>query len=84
MGGQVSETQWLRLSEFIAETTGLHFPRERSVDLQRGVAEAARELGFEDPAACVGRLLSAPPTRLPSTQRVTFPVSHVGNAGLPT
>ncbi len=64
MAGLVSGAQWSQLSEFIAQTMGLHFPRERSADLQRGVAEAARELGFEDVAACVDRLLSAPPTAM--------------------
>ncbi|MBI2296137.1 MAG: tetratricopeptide repeat protein [Betaproteobacteria bacterium] len=62
MPDRVSDGQWSRLSEFIAQTTGLHFPPERLADLQRGVAGAARELGFEDTAACVGSLLSAPPT----------------------
>ncbi|MBI4204302.1 MAG: tetratricopeptide repeat protein [Betaproteobacteria bacterium] len=62
MRDRVSDAQWSQLSEFIARTTGLHFPRERSADLQRGVAGAARELGFEDTAACVDRLLSVPPT----------------------
>jgi chemotaxis protein methyltransferase CheR len=63
MLNRVPEAQWSRLSEVIAETTGLHFPRERWDDLQRGLAGAAQEFGFEDAAACVGRLLSAPPTK---------------------
>lgn len=62
MLNRIPEAQWSRLSEVIAETMGLHFPSERWADLQRGMAEAARELGFEDTAACVGELLSAPPT----------------------
>ena len=57
------ETQWARLSEFIAEHMGLHFPPERLADLQRGLAGAAQEFGFDDVAACVDWLLSAPPTR---------------------
>ncbi|HZL45844.1 MAG TPA: CheR family methyltransferase [Opitutaceae bacterium] len=63
MLNRVPEAQWSRLSEVIAETTGLHFPRERWDDLQRGLAGAAQEFGFEDAAACVGWLLSAPPTK---------------------
>lgn len=62
MLNRVPEAQWSRLSAVIAETMGLHFPSERRADLQRGMAEAARELGFDDIAACVGELLSAPPT----------------------
>ena len=54
------ETQWARLSELIAEQMGLHFPRERWADLQRGLAGAADEFGFDDIAACADWLLSTP------------------------
>ena len=54
------ETPWARLSEHIAEHMGLHFPHERLADLQRGLAGAADEWGFDDVAACVDWLLSAP------------------------
>lgn len=57
------DTPWSRLSEVIAETMGLHFPRERLVDLQRGLASAAGEFGFEDASACADWLLSAPLTK---------------------
>ena len=63
MPDRVTHTHWLQLSEFVAETMGLHFPPDRLADLQRGVAQAARELGFADAAACVSGLLSAPPAR---------------------
>ncbi len=63
MPSQVREAQWSQLSEFIAQSMGLHFPRERWDDLKRGLAGAAREFGIEDVAACVGWLLSAPPTK---------------------
>ena len=63
MLSEVREAQWSQLSEFIAERMGLNFPRERWDDLQRGLAGAAQEFGFEDAAACVGWLLSAPPTK---------------------
>src|SRR6266850_824230 len=52
-----------RLSEFIAERMGLHFPVERWGDLQRGLAEAAGDFGFADTAACADWLLSAPLTK---------------------
>ncbi|MEN3352318.1 MAG: chemotaxis protein methyltransferase CheR, partial [Betaproteobacteria bacterium] len=42
---------------------GLHFPRERWDDLQRGLAEAARELGFDNVATCVGSFLSERTTK---------------------
>src|SRR3970040_333749 len=73
MRDRVSDAQWSQLSDIIAETMGLHFPRERSADLKRGVAEAARELGLEDTAACVGGLLSAPPT----TAQIEMLASHL-------
>jgi chemotaxis protein methyltransferase CheR len=53
----------LKLSEFIAATMGLHFPPERSADLERGLAGAAKEFGFPDANACADWLLAAPPTR---------------------
>ncbi len=57
------DTQWSRLSRFIADAMGLHFPRERWPDLQRGLAGAAREWGFPDVESCMDRLLAAPPTK---------------------
>jgi chemotaxis protein methyltransferase CheR len=60
MPGLVSDARWSQLSEFVAETTGLHFPRERWADLQRGLEAAARELRFEDLATCAEWLLSTP------------------------
>jgi chemotaxis protein methyltransferase CheR len=54
----VPEALWPRLSDFIARETGLHFPPERRPDLQRGLADAAAELGFVNAAACARWLLS--------------------------
>ena len=51
------------LTEFIAERTGLHFPRERWRDLERALGPAARELGFADAEACSHWLLSEAPTQ---------------------
>jgi chemotaxis protein methyltransferase CheR len=59
----VPNALWERVSEFIAQNTGLHFPTERHSDLQRGLAAAAAEFGFADAAGCVDWLLSAPLTR---------------------
>src|SRR4030081_182852 len=56
-------TPWARLSALIAERMGLHFPLERLTDLQRGLAGAADEMGFDDVAACADWLLSAPLTK---------------------
>jgi len=63
MPGPVNDAQWSLFSEFIARSMGLHFPRERWDDLQRGLAGAAQEFGQKDAAACIDWLLSAPPTK---------------------
>lgn len=57
------DTPWARVSEFIAEQMGLHFPHERLADLQRGLAGAAGEFGFQDLAACADWLMATPLTK---------------------
>jgi chemotaxis protein methyltransferase CheR len=59
----VPDALWRRVSEFIAQSTGLDFPGERRSDLQRGLAAAATEFGFADAASCADWLLSAPLAR---------------------
>ena len=63
----------VRLSEFLANNTGLHFPPERRSDLRRGLSGAATEFGFANAAACADWLLS---TNLTRTQLHTF-ASHL-------
>jgi chemotaxis protein methyltransferase CheR len=58
----VPEALWPQVSEFIATHTGLHFPQERRNDLQRGLADAAAELGFKDIGTCARWLICAKPT----------------------
>ena len=48
MSERVSEALLGKLSEFVASRLGLHFPRERWHDLERGALVASRESGFED------------------------------------
>lgn len=50
-------------SVFVAERTGLHFPRERLADLELAVSRAAPELGFEGAAACIDSFLASPPDK---------------------
>jgi chemotaxis protein methyltransferase CheR len=59
----VPESLLPRVSEFIAEQTGLHFPPERRPDLQRGLTAAAAEFGFANSVSCADWLLSTPLTR---------------------
>lgn len=49
---------WARVSEVVAARMGLHFPAERITDLQRGLAGASREFGFNDLAHCAEWLVS--------------------------
>ncbi|HEY1793203.1 MAG TPA: CheR family methyltransferase [Opitutaceae bacterium] len=50
-------------SRWVAEHTGLAFPEERWPDLQRGLAAAAHDLGFDGPRACAEGLLAQPPSQ---------------------
>jgi len=59
----LSSTLLLRLSELVAEQTGLNFPQERWGDLERGIAAAAPEFNFPDRESCANWLLSVPLTR---------------------
>lgn len=52
-----------RLSELVADQTGLSFPKERWGDLERGIAAAAPDFNFPDRESCAHWLLSAPLTR---------------------
>lgn len=52
-----------QLSDYIAERMGLHFPRQRWMDLQRGLTGAMTELGFSDLTTGAEWLLSAPHTK---------------------
>jgi chemotaxis protein methyltransferase CheR len=56
-------TQQGQLSRLVAEKMGLHFSPERWADLQRCLAGAASELGFEDVEVFADSLLSAPLTK---------------------
>src|SRR5687767_1733892 len=52
-----------QVSALIAERTGLHFPRGRWDDLERGMADAAKDFGFDDLKVFADWLLSAPTSR---------------------
>lgn len=58
-----SESLLLQLSEIIAVSVGLHYPRERWYDLERGIGSAAKEFGFEDIESCIRWLASSPLTK---------------------
>jgi chemotaxis protein methyltransferase CheR len=60
MTAKVSETLLAELSEFVGSRLGLHFPRERWNDLERGAGAASRECAFRDDVErFIGRVLSS-------------------------
>lgn len=63
MSRTTSETLLNRISELVTAQLGLHFPRERWGDLERGVGSAAGEFGFKNPESCIQWLLSSPLTK---------------------
>ena len=52
-----------QLSDFLESQMGLHFPRERWRDLERGIVAAFRASGYADAGTFIHWLLSTPLTR---------------------
>ena len=59
----ISDQLLLQCSEFITRRFGLHFPKKRWRDLERGLACAARDLGFADAQTCLRRLVATQLTK---------------------
>jgi chemotaxis protein methyltransferase CheR len=60
MTAKVSEMLLAELSDFVGSRLGLHFPRERWNDLERGACAASRECAFRDDVELfIGRVLSS-------------------------
>jgi chemotaxis protein methyltransferase CheR len=73
MTDHLSSSSLAQLSEFIADWMGFHFPRERWLDLERGMRSASRAFGFEDVESCVQWLVSSPVTQ----SRIEILASHL-------
>jgi chemotaxis protein methyltransferase CheR len=56
--GGINAVPMSRLAGIVENLIGLHFPRERLSDLERGIASTAKELGFKGPGGIVDGLLS--------------------------
>lgn len=69
----LSDQLLAQLSAFVARHMGLHFPRERWRDLERGVRSATHEFGHANVEACAQRLLSASLTK----QQIETLASHL-------
>ncbi len=63
MKDRLCEAQLSQLSDFVAATVGLHFPRARWADLERQSTLAATEFGFDDTQAFLNWLLASPFTQ---------------------
>jgi len=63
MTTETSSLPLSQLSKSIARQMGLHFPRERWADLERGIRSATREFDFEDVASCIQWLISSSLTK---------------------
>jgi chemotaxis protein methyltransferase CheR len=59
MESDIPEELLTRLSASLVRQTGWHFPRERWPELRRGIAGAARQLGFEQTQRWAGELADA-------------------------
>lgn len=59
----LQEPLWSCLSERLAAQMGLHYPKERWDDLERGIAAAAPAFGMASVESCARWLLSAPLVR---------------------
>jgi chemotaxis protein methyltransferase CheR len=73
MTEHLSSSSLAQLSEFVAERMGFHFPRERWLDLERGMRSATRAFEFDDMDSCVQWLVSAPLTQ----SRIETLASHL-------
>lgn len=63
MTNGVSDLLLSQLSEVLAARMGLHFPKDRWRDLERGVVSAAEEFHFNDAESCARWLLLSPLTK---------------------
>jgi chemotaxis protein methyltransferase CheR len=63
MAPELSEDLLDQVGVYISERMGLHFPRERRTDLERGLKRAAPDLGFPNAEAFARWLLLSPVTK---------------------
>ena len=59
MESSLPESLLAQFSDCLADRVGLYFPRDRWIELARGIDLVAADLGFADAATCVRHLLSA-------------------------
>jgi len=60
MSACIPETLLSLFSRFVEEQIGLHFPKERWADLERGIRAVAREFGSDNAEECILKLMASP------------------------
>jgi len=73
MTEHLSSSSLAQFSEFVADQMGFYFPRERWLDLERGMRSISRAFEFDDMESCVQWLVSSPVTQ----SRIEILASHL-------
>ena len=73
MTSKMPQELFAALSGYISRRMGLHFPRERQNDLERGLRRAAAEFGFDSAEECARWLMLSPLTK----QQIEILASHL-------
>lgn len=60
MTKRIHATLLEQFAEFMGVHMGLAFPKEKRLDLLKGIYGATKEFGFEDPEECIRWLMSSP------------------------
>src|SRR5258708_24852169 len=63
MSACIPETLLSLFSRFVEKETGLHFPKDRWADLERGILAAAHEFGSQSAESCILKLMASPLTK---------------------
>lgn len=73
MTEHLSSSSLAQLREFVADQMGFYYPRERWLDLERGMRSVSRAFEFDDMESCVQWLVSSPVTQ----SRIEILASHL-------
>lgn len=60
MSKRIPNSLLAELSDYIRKQMGLHYPKERWLDLLKSIREASSDFGFEDVETCINWLISSP------------------------
>ncbi|MFO7890298.1 MAG: CheR family methyltransferase [bacterium] len=60
MSKRIPNSLLAELSDYIRKQMGLHYPKEKWLDLLKSIREASLDFGFDDVEACINWLISSP------------------------